>query len=139
MSVYRLYSFTNYYLSSLQKGLQTAHVVGELAVRNKNLRERYPEMSETPFEQWSRVDRTIIILNGGNSAQLSNLFYELPAFAAINENPIFFREDEDSLGRAFTCVGILVPDSVWDPKHPKRDSNEVVVFRKFLEKFPLAV
>lgn len=136
MSVYRLYSFTNYYLSSLQKGLQTAHVVAEMANINKIYRDRYPDTIETPFETWSRLDKTIIILNGGNSADLELLHADLYKFGIEST---FFKEDQRSLNGAWTAVGCIIPDVYWDPKHPERDHQEVVIFRKFLEKFNLAV
>lgn len=143
MSVYRLYSFTNYYLSSLQKGLQTAHVVSEMALLNTIYREKHPRRpfadEGNAFEQWCRQDRTIIILNGGNSKQLETLYYDLQKFN-LPYKPTFFREDEDSLGGAFTAVGILVPSLYWKSEdNEKWDHEEVVRVRQFLGKFQLAV
>jgi predicted chitinase len=134
---YRLYSFVNYYLSPIQYGIQTAHVVGEMAQRNAIYRERYPNEPETAFEQWCRRDKTIIVLKGGNAREIGNLYYKLDEL--FQETPAAFREDEDSLARAFTAVGILIPNMFWNrEENPKWDHEEVVKVRKFLEKYPLA-
>lgn len=57
----RLYSFTNYYLSDLQKGLQTAHLVSEMFT--KYVTGKHKKM----LFEWATNHKTIIILNGGNS------------------------------------------------------------------------
>lgn len=104
---YRLYCLTNYYLSSLQKGLQTAHVVSELAnraVANSAVKK--------VFESWASDDRTIIILNGGNSAKLQSF----QRFLVDSNCPwpwAAFSEDEASLGGAMTAVGVILPESVY--------------------------
>lgn len=140
MAIYRLYTFTNYYLSDKQLGIQSLHIVGEMANRNTNVRDREPvnDGVENSFEQWCRKDKTVIVLNGGNSASLNRIYYELQKLG-IGEDPIFFREDEESLNGALTAVGILIPDVFWKrEENPKWDNNEVVLVRKFLEKFDLA-
>ena len=63
------YSFVNYYLSDLQRGLQTAHVVADMFIKYDYL---------TPQENhrlhfWARNNKTIIILNGGNSKNLLDI------------------------------------------------------------------
>lgn len=98
---YRLYCLTNYYLSSLQKGLQTAHVVSELSLTRKKV-----------YTDWAEQDRTIIILNGGNCANLT----EFSTWLADNVSKwpwAAFHEDEDSLNDAITAVGIILPASVY--------------------------
>ena len=104
----RLYTFCNYYLSSIQQGIQTAHVVADLAIRCKK---RF--VQETQFDDWANNHKTIIVLNGGNSASLieiENLFND-------NANPypwVAFREDEQSLNSAITCVGIILPNRIYE-------------------------
>ena len=59
---YRLYTFVaGLYLSELQKGLQTAHVVGELFADTELLSKQRDALLN-----WAQTDKTIIILNALN-------------------------------------------------------------------------
>lgn len=107
----RLYAFTNMYLSPLQQGLQTAHLVHELFNKysDKNSAE-YNNLNE-----WSKNHKTIIILNGGNQAKLETIKKEIELLEYCTTYPnTFFREDKDSLNEALTCVGIILPDTIYD-------------------------
>lgn len=99
-----LYSFVNYYLSDLQRGLQTAHVVSELFIKYDYLQPQ--ENNRLHF--WARNNKTIIILNGGNSKNLLdiNCFLYGRAYGYPTER---FYEDKDSLNGALTCVGLIFP------------------------------
>jgi hypothetical protein len=106
----RLYSFTNYYLSPLQLGLQTAHVVGELTVPATNTDRKHRVATE-----WALFHKTIVILNGGNSASLDDLHKRLELLGNALQLPTaIFREDLQSLNGATTAVGIVVPAHVYD-------------------------
>jgi hypothetical protein len=99
---YRAYILTNYYLSQLQCGLQSAHVVSEMSLKNHK-----------QYKQWAEFDKTMIILNGGNSAQLAE-FEEFCEESIKNKYCwAAFREDEKSLNNALTAVGIILPESVY--------------------------
>lgn len=105
----RFYGFGNYYLSSLQQGLQAAHVVAEIALSS---RFKGGQWWHT-FEQWAEFHKTIVLLNGGNSADLRDLFF----FLDSKENPYpyeMFCEDQQSLDRAATCVGIILPEEIYN-------------------------
>ena len=113
----RLYSFVNYYLSGLQHGLQTAHCVGELATSVLAERE-HPEAASL-FKSWASDHKTIIILNGGNSGGLNNLYYALTPLAAKLKLPLTrFHEDAVSLNNALTSVAIVLPDHIYDAELP---------------------
>lgn len=100
----RLYSFVNYYLSSLQQGLQTAHIVSELfACHSDNLL----------LHKWAQYHKTIIILNGGNSESIWNIFQQI-ADSGINLPFAMFSEDRQSLNSAVTACGIIVPPSIYE-------------------------
>jgi len=97
----RLYTFGNYYLSSIQQGIQAAHVVSELFME-------YPD--EQNLYDWAKHHKTMICLSGGNSDDLHNLYARLAVIAAEFELPYTkFHEDEASLNGAITCCGIIVP------------------------------
>lgn len=109
----RLYSFTNYYLSSIQGGIQTAHVVHELFLKYPDHGQVERLAADDMLGLWASNHKTIVVLNGGNSADLeaiAMLFDE-------DHNPYpweSFCEDEASLNQASTCVGIVVPDLIYE-------------------------
>lgn len=107
---YRLYSLTNFYLSSLQHGLQTAHVVSDLFVKYGS--QSGPELNA--LLHWAAADKTIIILNGGNCESLQKTM-ELWSGPALDLGLPFtlFKEDGPSLNGALTAIGIILPESIW--------------------------
>lgn len=107
----RLYTFVNYYLSDLQRGLQTAHVVSELF--NKYRQVGAPAKARKALYDWAGGEKTIIILNGGNSEELSKIYGMLARLEAKYPTADFY-EDEQSLNGALTAVGIVLPASIYN-------------------------
>jgi hypothetical protein len=111
---YRLYTLVaNHYLSPLQHGLQTAHVVGDLS--------QY--QSDTPqaavFNEWAKHHKTIVILGAGNSAGVLEAYQQLLDLlrdAELSLPVAIFHEDEQSLNGAATACGVVLPDTVFDTK-----------------------
>ena len=105
----RLYSFINCYLSSIQQGIQTAHLVSELMADVPGI---------TPFGRamitdWAVNYKTIIVCNGGNTTSL----LEYIRLFNNNRNPYpwaVFNEDEDSLDSIITGVAIVLPEEIYD-------------------------
>lgn len=140
---YRLYSFTNFYLSSLQKGLQTAHLVEELNLKY-NLTGHIAwrslhgnvKLAYNVLHEWGKYHKTIIILNGGNSANLQLIYNKLAELNNSLSLPFTkFNEDEQSLNGALTCVGLVVPMSIMsfvptvtmnDYKYPEEQLQELI-------------
>ena len=125
MSEYRLYSFVNYYLSQIQQGIQTAHIVSELmseASTSVKSISSNPLVQEIEFDkadimvhEWADSHKTIIVCNGGNRDGL----VEVVALFNDNENRFpwtTFHEDEQSLSGALTAVGIVLPEEIYDAK-----------------------
>lgn len=127
---YRLYSLTNQYLSSLQKGLQTAHLVSDLA-----LDAQMDSEVDRVFSAWASEDRTIIILNGGNSASLERWEQFLREYCQRWPWAVF-REDQQSLNGAITAVGVIVPESVY--LNTSTEPTDIVLYDK-LQQHSLAV
>lgn len=107
---YRGYFFTNMYLSAVQCGIQAAHCVGRMA--------REPNII---FSEWIHNHETIILLNGGNCEDLDSLYDQLLSltnnlhYDGYKPLPVArFCEDKKSLNEATTCVGIILPDSVYN-------------------------
>jgi hypothetical protein len=104
---YRFYSFVaGLYLSPLQQGLQTAHVVSETYA---NLYEG-STANEHAFANWARYDKTIIICNAYNSAGVIEAHVKIKDYASKLGLPFsIFHEDEQSLNGAPTATGVVVP------------------------------
>lgn len=110
----RFYGFGNYYLSSLQQGLQSAHVVGDLAaasVENGKVTEK-----GKIFFEWAGNHKTMVLLNGGNAASLEAIFQKFSFFEKNGMHLPFakFHEDEQSLGGALTYVGVVVQEKYYN-------------------------
>lgn len=124
----RLYTFCNCYLSSIQQGIQSAHILGELI---NSVFETGITTNSTPLKQeitlkekelmivnWCEMHKTIIVCNGGNAQGIR----ELTKFFDSKENPFpfaTFNEDGDSLDGALTGVGIILPEEIYDAKFYK--------------------
>lgn len=138
----RLYTFCNCYLSSIQQGIQTAHILGELhnmATANcitvasdtkigSVTQEVLYDKAALMIKDWSEQHKTIIVCNGGNAAMIRELitFFDTP------ENPFpwaTFNEDNDSLDGALTGVGIILPEEIYDAKFSPAPSEGTGVYR----------
>lgn len=117
----RAYFFGNYYLSQIQQGIQAAHVVGELFSKYSS-----PSVDASmmvPLYNWADTEKTIILLNGGNSARLQQ---HLEFFQTGNAYPFaHFNEDQVSLNNALTCVGIVLPPNIYEAAEFIRNGGEV--------------
>lgn len=122
---YRLYVLTNMYLSSIQKGIQTAHVVGELFIQ--------PHDDTGISHYWARNNKTIIVLNGGNHLSLLRMYthFQLSTYTCA-----LFREDENSLRNAVTAIGIILPENVWSGKSKNRTNRKIY---NMIKDLPLAI
>jgi hypothetical protein len=118
------------YLGSLQKGLQTAHVVSDLAMASV-----MDSKIRGAFMQWACTDKTIIVLNGGNSASLE-AFEKFLGDTGCQWPWAAFREDEQSLNGAITAVGVVVPESVY--QNTCTNANDLALAAK-LQALSLAV
>lgn len=117
MSTLRLYTFCNFYLSSIQQGIQTAHIVGEL---HNNFQ------GNTYFEQWCRKDKTIIVCNGGMAKDLYEAYLLLSG--PKQYLPITcFEEEAGALdikgAESMTGFGIIVPEYIYDAEVCYRKSS----------------
>lgn len=103
----RLYSFVNFYLSPMQKGIQTGHAAVDLVTKYSNL----PKNDLTSFvENWAKNHKTFIVLDGGNSKMLLN------ATQIISKSDFPFEtfcEDADSLNNLHTCTAVILPDYIF--------------------------
>ena len=115
----RLYTFNNLYLSSIQNGIQSAHVLGEMFNKYQHSANEFQDDTiQTQYlYEWVDLHKTMILLNGGYSENLHKLY----DFFSSEENPYpfaKFHEGQDALDGALTSVGIILPEKIYgiDPK-----------------------
>lgn len=108
---YRLYSITAAgYLSRLQQGLQTAHVVGELFADTELMSKQRDALLA-----WARTDKTIIILSAFNHGGVIDAYQQLSPLAdSLNLPSAIFREDMESMNGMATACGVIVPEQLYD-------------------------
>ncbi len=112
----RLYSFVNFYLSSIQQGIQTGHAAVDLV-------RKYEENNAHPSDEhidrcdmvieWADDYKTFIILNGGDLKNLT----QIDTIVAASGFPwVYFHESEEALGGMLSCIAVVLPASIFDTK-----------------------
>ena len=107
----RAYYFGNMYLSSIQQAVQALHVTSEMFVKYSN-RPLVADKNKMLFD-WARDHKTVGLLNAGYSFAIADL---VDFFNDI-ENPypwVEFHESEEALNGALTCVGIILPEKIYE-------------------------
>lgn len=112
---YRLYTFTNFYMSPIQHGIQSAHLVHELFIKHRGT---YPSLQQREIlYEWATNHRTMIVLSAGNLEGLKEAERHVAKVSeSLNLPGTYFNEDEASLGGVLTCVGIVLPECIYDAK-----------------------
>ena len=114
----RAYFFGNMYLSSIQQGIQAKHCGDEMVVKyapgiNNGVFESTDLDKYQQLCDYLSNHRTVICLNGGYSSTLHEIHAGLDD--TDNTYPFAkFHESEEALDGALTCVGIIVPDAIYD-------------------------
>lgn len=133
----RLYTFGNYYMSSIQQGIQASHVVSELFVkyRDTGINHDYdylPAINGIEYQikvdnlyDWAENHKTMVCLNGGNLLGLEDILTLLKDVQNNLPWAVFY-EDEMSLGGILTNVGIIIPEHIYDSAYKVRNSNHVI-------------
>lgn len=105
---YRLYFFTNFYVSSIQKGIQAGHCAVELM--NGMFRD-HPITRE-----WATNHKTFILLNGGAQPELEEILETLQQQTICKNIDLPFAHfvEDAGLNFAMTCVGVIVPQRIYD-------------------------
>ena len=124
MQELRLYSFVNFYLSSIQQGVQTGHAAVDL-VRKYNAPKGTPSQLGKQCDMvgdWADNHKTFIILNGGNfsSLNLTKDIIKQSGFPWVS-----FSEDVDSLDGMLTTVAVVLPDYIFNVQ-PVREQGSLI-------------
>lgn len=122
----RFYAMGNYYLSSIQQGIQAAHALGEMFNNHPAVQPHFDnyECPGKVLRTWSRDHKTMVLLNGGNSADLRDLWTLLSDPRNTSLPVSKFYEDEASLDGALTCVAIILPECLYDAEKVYPDPEQ---------------
>ena len=106
MIKFRLYTFGNFYMSSIQQGIQGLHSTAEMFIKYDYSSQR------SDLFQWARADKTVICLNAGMDVNLQSIKagFESP------DNPYawsFFNEAPEAMNGMLTNVAIILPDRIY--------------------------
>lgn len=110
----RLYTFTNFMLSSIQQGIQSGHAAVELAMccyyEQMVLRQG---TKWDIYHEWASRWKTMVCLNGGNAQELKELDFFLSNLD--NKYPwCVFYESHDALDGTLTSVAIILPARIFE-------------------------
>lgn len=107
----RCYHFNNFYLQGIQAGIQSAHAQSELAIKYV-LRDGAGQAPTWDYTDWVENHKTMIILNGGGTKELTEIYetlHGLPNRWAFAK----FHEGADDLGGVITNVAVVVPERLY--------------------------
>jgi hypothetical protein len=113
------------HLSSIQKGIQSAHSIVDYALK----------YGDTPeYKRWAKKDKTLYVLEAHTDGQLDEAFNELKKLGVKVEK---FKEPD--VGNVTTAICFLLDEPVWNTKKygDILDSN-VLAIRRIKNKFTLA-
>lgn len=116
----RLYTFVNVYLSSIQAGIQSAHLVHDMFVKYKENGSN-TKSDHAALWDWAKNHKTLIVLNGGPNEYIRTRWLQFQRELSTVETYInhglpwgSFNEDEFSLGGVMTCVGVVLPECIFN-------------------------
>jgi len=135
----RLYAFVNFYLSSIQQGIQTGHASVDLVRKYRADADTAEEVGNYDknvrmVEDWADNYKTYITLNGGNHAGIKKAL-ELAEKSGFPF--VAFHEDEASLGGLMTAVAVVLPDYIFNLRKVKYDADSGGDFARYEWKEPI--
>jgi hypothetical protein len=106
----RLYTFINFYLSQIQQGIQTAHLVHELFNKYEyHVNGKEPALM---LSDWSLKHKTIYVMNAGADPDISELMEVFSRYE--REFPFVSFQEDEGLCHARTGCGIVLPERIYD-------------------------
>ena len=115
----RAYFFGNMYLSSIQQGIQAAHVVAEMFRIEDDGDDEGPRKI---LHEWADDHQTMVLLNAGYSEEIR----KLAELFNMGDNPYpwaTFAESEEALDNALTCIGIILPVKIYETARMLRTAS----------------
>lgn len=117
---FKMYCIVLKQLDSIQKGIQSAHAIVEYG----NL-----YFNEKEYQVWSKMDKTIVVLNAKDTADIKNVMAQLDELGVL-----FATFEEESLDNITTSVCFLCPDVIYNATSDIIKFNHINV-EKFREIF----
>jgi len=114
----RAYHFGNFYMSSIQQGIQAEHAAVWMAVKLRRSTDKKSQM----FWDWAAFHETVILLNGGMDCDLKDI-------ANFLNNPVspypfgMFKESKDAMDSMLTNVMVILPERIYDVAAQVRRRN----------------
>jgi len=111
----RLYSFVNFYLSSIQQGIQTGHAAVDLVRKYADGGDNDEALyaKHKMVNDWADNHKTFIILNGGDLEGVINAQIVVQKAGFPNAS---FYESQPALGGMLTCVASVLPESIFNAR-----------------------
>lgn len=105
----RTYVLLHTYFKSLLNGVQGGHACVELSIKYEP-----GTLGAAMYKQWSRVDKTLLFLDGGVSLHLHAMLNQLRALENNGSKLVWahFVEDEATLEGMLTAVAIILPERI---------------------------
>lgn len=116
----RYYGFTNMYLSSIQVGIQNAHCLVDMSRKYHDSYHGIDSDKRNDYAEWADNHKTMVCLNGGNQKDLNQLAWHFSNSHNQYAWEMFF-EDNDSLNDCLTCVGIILPEHIYEAARVVRE------------------
>lgn len=115
-SNFRLYSFMNFYLSQIQQGIQTAHIVHELFIKyEQHIQNEHPASAQSQkLHEWATNDKTIIVLNGGAAPDIKAISQVIGNMNLTPDLPWASFYEDAGLNFCITGVGVIVPEYMYN-------------------------
>ena len=102
----RAYFWGNYYLSSIQQGIQSLHTLGNMFVKYE-----FPRVTEHDLLlEWAEKHKTVVIMNAGDSHDLHEIAHLFKDAEDCRYPWATFTEE--GIMDALTCVGVVVDDHI---------------------------
>jgi hypothetical protein len=120
MSELRFYTFVNFYLSSIQQGVQSFHVLGEMVNKYESVSGFSDSNNFEPYQilnNWMQNHKTLIVLNGGAYTDIVEKYFKLKNLATMLSFSMpfaQFTEDDKSLGGIMTACGCVLPEEIYN-------------------------
>ena len=112
---YRMYCLSERHLSIAQKTIQAAHAIVEYTLK-------YGESDE--YKQWAETDKTIIVLDGGNTP---DMIADITKLSAAKVNYEIFSEPD--MGNFVTSIAFIADERVWDYETTGKDYEDYCKLR----------
>lgn len=110
----RTYTIVNMYMQGIHAGIQSAHIIAEMAANASNAVDSPDDPTPKTFYRWAEHEKTLIVLNGGSNQNLRKMIGLIkPACRELYLPFAEFHESQEALDGALTGFGLVVPSRIY--------------------------